>query len=283
MSEINNIKFINTIRLVWNQFYQDGCLNKAASLAYTSLLCLVPLLTVSFSVFSAFPVFKSLSAKVQQLILENLVATAAQTIQQYLQIFINQTAKLPVIGMIALLVAAVLLVISMEQAFNSIWRISKHRHGVIAFLLYWAVITLMPIVLAAVIVIIGYISALPWPTSLQLTFITKMLALCSPYIALFLVFTLLYIALPNCKVPTKSAVIAALVVTLLFELMRDIFTWFIINVASYQLIYGALAIIPIFLVWLYISWVVILFGVVISHILTLIKEGGSEHCNAQPS
>ena len=255
------------LKIVWLEFYAGGCLTRAASLAYTTLLCLVPLATVSFYVFTAFPTFKDLGAQIQDFIFSNFVAEAAKVVGQYMQTFINQAGKLSVFGMVFLLGTAVLLVFSMEQIFNAIWHVKRNRHGVTAFLLYWAVITLIPIAIGMVFVLNEYFWRLPFLASSNLAHFRQIMALCVPYIATFIAFLLLYQALPNCKVPVKSAMLGALVATILFELSRRAFALYILNFATYQLIYGALAAMPVFLVWLYISWVVVLFGAVVNYVL----------------
>lgn len=264
--------FKKTALQVCFEFKQIGCFSQAASLAFVTLLSLVPLLTVSFSVLGAFPVFKNLAAKLQELIFENFVAIPTQSLQEYLHIFVNQAAQLSEVGMFFLVVTAVLLVFSMEQTFNKIWHIRNNRKGATAFLLYWAVITLIPIVVATIVWTANYLIAQVNLIGPNLHFIEKFIYLIAPYFATFLAFMLLYVTLPNCKVNAHAAAIAALVATVLFELARKGFAIYILNFAVYRLVYGALAAIPIFLIWLYISWVLILFGVVINYVLTTKNE-----------
>ncbi|MFA6409144.1 MAG: YihY family inner membrane protein [Gammaproteobacteria bacterium] len=248
-------------RTVIADFTRNRCFSKAASLAYTTLLSLVPLLTVSFSVLSAFPVFKGLSAKMQGFIFQNFVSGAAETVQQHLQEFVEQTAKLPVLGLLVLVSTAVFLVFSMEQAFNEIWQVKKRRKDIPAFLIYWGVITFVPILVAIGITLSTYFFGPMFsPKVALLNFI-------EPYFVAYLAFTLLYIALPNCKVQLKYALIAAIPSSLLFELAKFGFTFYIAAFPTYKLIYGALATVPIFLIWLYITWLIILFGVVVNYAL----------------
>jgi membrane protein len=268
MKLINQLKEVRQIaKTVMHQFFHDGCLNRSVSLAYATLLSLVPLLTVSFSVLAAFPIFRDLGIKIQNLIFENVIATSAQTIQNYFINFISQTSKLPIAGMVFLLVTAVLLVFSMEKTFNLIWRVRKNREGMTAFLLYWAVITLIPIAIASVVGTINYLLAISSIAKLPPLAPTNFLAAFLPYLGALFAFNLLYLALPNCHVPFKCSFVAALIATVLFEIARKAFVYFVAYVANYTLIYGAVATVPIFLVWLYISWVVILFGVVVNYVL----------------
>ncbi len=258
----------------WRQFNQDNCFNRAAGLAYTTLLSLVPLLAVCFSVLSAFPIYQSATQKIQRLIFAYITPDSAKIVQQYFLNFIAQTSKLSIIGVAGLVATAVLLVFSMEQAFNNIWRVKCNRRGVTAFLLYWAVITLIPIVLAALYSIGSYSAKLAEVAGTPYYILENVVSVILPYVATFVAFFLLYLSLPNCKVPVGSGALAAIITTILFELAHRAFTFYINNFVSYELIYGTLATIPIFLLWLYVSWVVILFGAVLSHVLSKL------HCSS---
>jgi membrane protein len=268
MKVVMKIKYLHHIAWsTWQQFCEDGCWAKSASLAYVTLLSIVPLFAVSFSVLAAFPAFKELGAKIQDVVFANLVAESAETVQYYLQIFISQTSQLSVLGMFFLLLTAVILVFSMEQTFNSIWHVKLNRKGMTAFLLYWAVITLIPIVIATILWMAIYFTSLPFMSGPSVIFIENVLTFCSHYVATFLALMLLYVALPNCKVPLKSAAIAAIVATILFEIARKGFVLYVTHIATYKIIYGAVAAVPIFLLWLYVSWLVLLFGVVVNAVI----------------
>lgn len=264
----NNTNKINglgkLIKTVGQKFYMEGYFGRAASLAYTTLFSLVPLLAVSFAIFAAFPVFNDISAKIQQLIFDNFVATSAQTIHDYIFSFISQTAHLSVIGMIFLLVTAVLLVFSMESTFNAIWKVQERRHGGAAFLLYWGIITLIPIFVAMIAMILSSVMEFPL---LEVPVVKIIMLIVLPYVATFIAFFLLYFALPNCKVPLGSAALGGLVATILFGFAKYGFAIYVTTFANYKLIYGALAIVPIFLMWLYIVWLIILFGAVIGQVV----------------
>jgi membrane protein len=262
-------KFTYFFTQVFKQFYYDGCIGRAAGLAYTTLLSLVPLFTVSFSILSAFPVFHGVAAQIQNWIFANFVAESAQAVQQHLLSFMDQVSKLPILGMLFLLVAAVLLIFSMEQAFNNIWRVKKRRAGTSAFILYWGVLTFLPIVVSVILALTSYFFSLPFLfNGVILSGFKQFVFWILPYFTIYTAFSLLYLSLPNCSVPVKSALLAAIPTTIFFELAKFGFAFYITSFPTYKLIYGALAAIPIFLIWLYISWFIILFGAVISHVLT---------------
>lgn len=261
----NNLKA--TAILVWKEFNQGGCFIRAASLAFVTLLSLVPLLTVSFTILAAFPSFRELGHKLQQMLLDNLVAIPADTVREYMQTFVNQAAQLSVVGMVFLMVTAVLLVFSMEQTFNAIWHVKRNRKGVTAFLLYWAVITLIPIVIASIVWCANYLIAQLNLLNANFSLVEKTIIVIAPYLAALLAFMVLFITLPNCQVKYKYAFVAAFIATVCFEIGRKVFAIFITRFATYKIIYGAFAIVPIFLIWLYISWLIILVGVTINHVL----------------
>ncbi len=255
---------------IYNQFLDDGCMYRAAALTYTCLLSLVPLMTVSFAILAAFPFFNKISSELQNFIFSHFIAASGEVIQRYIQHFVAQTSNLSVIGFFFLVVTAVLLMFNIEQAFNAIWHIRFRRHGVSAILLYWAVLTLTPILLGLSIVISGYFMRLPVIAEATSNFwISETIIRLIPWLLSVSTFWLLYVAVPNCTVPLRFGLIGALASGTLFELAKFGFAIYVRNFPTYTLLYGALATIPIFLVWLYTSWIIILFGAVISNVLTV--------------
>jgi membrane protein len=246
------------LRAIITNFFNEGCPMMASGLAYISLLAIVPLMTVSLSVLAVFPAFKGIGEQIQKFIFDNFVTSSAQTIHQYLQAFMSQATKLSLPSTLSLLITAVLMIFAIEYNFNKIWHIQKHRNAIQAFLMYWAVLTLAPILIGVGFVITG--------TALH-TVINKTISDMFPYLFTFLALTLLYTLVPNCKVKIRYAMPGAIIATILFELAKHSFAFYITNFPTYTLIYGALAAIPIFLVWLYLSWLIVLFGASVSHTL----------------
>lgn len=134
-------------RFVIQHFAQDNCTYIASALAFTSLLAIVPLMSVSFAVFSSFPVFQKLTEPVQSFIFENFVPSTGKVIQTYLQQFASQVSKLSIWGFIFLIITALLVMFTIERAMNKIWHVDVSRRGVSAFLLYWAILSLAPVLL----------------------------------------------------------------------------------------------------------------------------------------
>jgi membrane protein len=259
------------IYLFWKQvvvhFIDIYGTTRAAALAYTTLFSSVPLAVMGVGILSAFPVFQDYSGKIQNFLISHFVAASADTIQLYLQDFSVKAASLSVSSVVFILIAAVMLIFTMESALNAIWRVQTRRHGATAFMIYWAVLTLLPILAGTGIAVSVYISSLPYfkGATEAIGGVVPLLEML-PFFLSWAAFTTLYIALPNTHVRFRDAVIGAFVAALLFEIGKHVFGYYITNFSTYEIIYGALAAIPIFLVWIYVSWIIILFGAVVTYV-----------------
>ncbi len=254
---------------IWRRFTQDGCSYRAAALTFTSLLSLVPLMAVSFAIITAFPVFQAFEKRVQDFIFSNFVPASGQAVQHQLQLFASQASNLSGVGMLFLVITAVLVMFTIEQAFNAIWHVPTRRKGTSAFLLYWAVLTLAPILMGISLAVSSYLISLPLVTGTaqSLGLLEPMLALV-PFLASWVTFTFLYVAVPNCYVPIRHGLGGAFIAAILFEVAKKGFAFYVTHFPTYKLLYGALATIPIFLVWLYVSWLIILFGAEVANSLS---------------
>lgn len=252
---------------VFVHFYNVDATTRAASLAYTSLLSSVPLAVVGISIFSAFPVFEEYSDKIQRFLITHFVAASADTIHEYIIEFASKAASLSATSLLFVLIAAVMLVFTMESALNAIWQIETRRHGATAFLIYWAVLTLLPLLAGASIVSSMYLMSLPYIKGAAETIggVIPFLEV-FPFFLMWMGFTALYVTLPNKKVFFLDAFLGALAAALLFESIKRGFGYYIQFYSTYELVYGALSAVPILLVWIYVSWLIILFGAVISFV-----------------
>jgi len=246
-------------------FFRVGGVSHAASLAYVTLLSLVPLMILGFNVLTIFPLFFGLQEKIQQFIFTNFVASSAQMILGHVKVFITQTQHLSVLGMIFLLITSAFMIFSMEQTFNQIWRVPKHRNVFHAITMYLAVLLFAPFLLG-----IGFIASsylINFKLFFGITMVTNEEAIFAvfPYLFTFSAFFLVYIIVPNCQVEMRHAAIGAAIATIFFEIAKYSFAIYIKIFPFYQLLYGAFSIIPIFLIWLYVSWLIVLFGAVVSH------------------
>ena len=253
---------------VWRHFSEDRLFDEAASLSYTSLLSMVPLLAVVFGVASAFPVFQQWSDQLQSFVFDNFVPAAGDQVQAYLQGFLDSVSKLTLPGTVFLILTALLLMVRIERAFNLVWRVPTARSIRNRVVMYWAVLTLGPLALGAAFalsaqpvfeqVAVGASSHSNWRAM-------------GIFSLSWLAFTLMFLLVPNRRVHFTHAAVGAFLSALLFGLAKKAFVAFVAN-ASFNVIYGALATIPIFLFWLYVVWIVILLGASLAASLTTFND-----------
>ncbi|RFA30439.1 hypothetical protein CAI21_05020 [Alkalilimnicola ehrlichii] len=235
----------------------DNCLQNAATLAYTTLLSIVPLLAVGFSVLAAFPVFEPLVDQVRTVIFTNLVPATGEVVSDYIEHFISQAAGLTVAGIAGLLVSALLLMSAIDKALNDIWSVRNRRRPLYGFMVYWTVLTLSPLLIGVAVLASTYVGTL----SAELARGPRqLLASVTPFLAQAAIFTFLYSAVPNRRVPLSHAVIGALLASFMFEIAKGGFAWYVAAFPTFEVIYGALATLPLFLVWVYVSWIILLTG-----------------------
>ncbi len=251
------------------RFKNDGCFYRASALTFTNLLAIVPLMFVVLSTLSAFPLFENLSNNVQNFIFENFVPSAGQVVKKYVLDFVDKTSNLSFVGLAFLILTAILMLYTIEQALNNIWRVHRHRRGVSTFMLYWAILTLTPILLGIGFGLSTYVLSLPGISSAAAMLgIKEWMFSMLTFSLIAAVFSIIYITVPNCHVPVRSGVLGGIIAAFLYEIARWGFALYLTKFSTYQLIYGALATIPIFLIWLYLLWLIILLGAEITHCLT---------------
>lgn len=256
-------------RFVARRFAEDHCAQVAASLTFTTLLALVPLITVTVTVFAAFPLFSDLITQLKIFMLVNMVPeVAGKIITVYMEQFSTKAAKLTLLGIAGLTVTTLLLMNTIDRTFNFIWRVRKPRGLLQRFLTYWTVLTIGPIILGASLSVTYYLVRLSLGYVQQVPLLGQFGLKLVPIVLMSIAFTLLYFTVPNRYVPIRHAFIGGLFAGVIFELMKRVFTFYITHFPSYTLVYGAFAIFPIFLLWLYFSWLVILTGAVIAAALS---------------
>ncbi len=253
-------------RLVWaylglvgRRFIDDGCYQSAAALTYVSLFAVVPMMTVTFSMFTLVPAFNDVGLQVREMIFDNFLPSAGLEIQSYLEQFSTQARRLSLVGVGILVVTAYMMLRNIERVFNRIWKTPGPRRGVSAFLLYWAMLSMGPFLLGAALLMSTYLlSVRLFEGDLGANAISLVFGYL-PWLLTALAFTLMYIVVPNCKVAFRNAVTGGLVAAIAFEVAKTGFGYFVAN-SAYTSIYGAFATLPIFLVWVYVSWMIVLGG-----------------------
>ncbi len=250
---------------VFRRFDQDRCLQIASSLTFTTLLALVPLATIMLTLMSAFPVFSGLAEHIHAFLLANMLPEkAGEVVSGYIEQFTGRAGRLTALGTAFLAVTAFMMMFTMERAFNSIWRVSRPRAVAQRVLVYWAALTLGPILIGASLSITSYLVGASLGITRQTPLAGSAILWLVPFSLTWAAFTLLYFGVPNRAVKPRDALIGGLVAAFVFELMKRSFAVFIAQMPTYTLVYGAFAVIPIFLLWIYFSWVVIVIGALIA-------------------
>lgn len=252
--------FAATLR---RRYVEDRCTRVAGALSYTTLLALVPLTAVVFAVLSAFPVFQPVMDLLQEFIYTNFVPASGEVVQKYLLQFAANAGRLTLWGLVFLFIAALMLMATIERTFNDIWHAPQRRQHLNVFLSYWALLTLGPVLIGLSLTVTTYIVSLPWfSQDAMLSGFRAFVFNSLPALFEFLAFLLLYTVVPNHPVKLRHAVVGTVMAVILFEIAKRGFAFFVVYFSSYRKIYGALAALPVFLIWIYVSWVVILLGAV---------------------
>lgn len=264
------------IRLLLGRFAENQGLPNAASLTYTTLLSLVPLMTVSLAVFAAFPVSDRVEERIQGFLFENFMPASGEVLKVYLEEFSSKASKLSGAGFAFLIVVALMMMANIDRAFNTIWRVRRKRSPLSMFMVYWAILSLGPLLIGGSVAVTSYLVSFPVFSDAAATFGRQLLVL-TPLLASMAAFSLLYLIVPNRRVPLRHAVAGGLLAALLFEMAKRGFAFYLTQFPTYEAIYGALAIIPIFLVWVYLSWVVTLLGAEFSYCLGIFASTRKHH------
>lgn len=247
------------------RFYNDNCFQTAASLTYTSLLALVPMMTIGFAIFSAFPAFGALQTRIQQAVFKNLVPEIGDAILEYMNRFMANAGQMPIFGIVGLAISAVLLIWTIEGSFATVWRVREPRSYVTRILSFWAIVSLTPLFAGASL----SLSSTLW-VALEFAHLEGVVnplagfGAILPFLLQLAGCTLLYLIIPNRDVFWLDALAGGAVGSILLEGSKAVFAWYMREYPAYQTIYGALATVPIFLFWLYIAWSTVLFGAVVA-------------------
>lgn len=252
--------FVEFGRFLVQRFLADRGPNSAAALTYTTLFAVVPMMTVTFAMLSAIPAFQGVGEQIQLYIFRNFIPSTGATIQEYLVAFTNQARQLTWFGVGFLMATALMMLLTIEKAFNVIWRVRQPRRGISSFLLYWAILSLGPLLLGAGFAMSTYITSLSLISGPHALIGARTVLKAMPLLLSVAAFTLIYAAVPNTRVPLRHALVGGIFTAVLFEAAKQLFGLYVGYFPSYQLIYGAFATVPLFLLWIYLSWMIVLFG-----------------------
>ena len=265
IGSLNMPELWRRIQYLFTRFNADRCSENSAALTYMSLFALVPLLTVVYTMASAVPAFQGLEVKVQAFMFENLMPDTNSEIRGYLDEFSQQAKNLTGPGIVFLVVTAVFMLRNIEKAFNQIWRASENRSPVSSFMLYWAVLSLAPVTIGLALALSTYLSSFAHILEdYDVIGVKAFMLKIAPLTLSTAGFSLIYAAVPNCRVPFKHCLVGGFVAAGAFHIARSVFTDLVVG-SSYTFIYGAFAAVPLFLLWIYLSWNIVLMGGILVH------------------
>ncbi len=243
------------------RFQHDRCAQAAAALTFTSLLALVPLMAIVFASFTAFAVFGDVREQLQAFIFESFVPHVGDVVSENLSRFAENAGRLTVVGTVILGVTALMLLLTIQDSFNRIWRVAETRPPWVRWPAYWTLLSLGPLLLAASFSLSTYLFAAARSIDVDaltgpLAWITEM----APMLLTAAALCPMYWLMPNYPVQWRHAMVGGLAAAGCFEVLKRGFALYVANFPSYEVVYGAMAAFPLFLVWAYLSWVVVLLG-----------------------
>ncbi|MDO8887458.1 MAG: YihY family inner membrane protein [Hydrogenophaga sp.] len=269
-----NFPWANTAITLRERFREDRLGITASSLTFTTTISLVPLFTVALAIFSAFPMFDRLQVTLQRWLVQSLVPPdIAKQVFSYLNQFAGKAGQIGWAGALVLLVTALALILTIDRKLNDIWRVRQPRSFTQRVLVYWAVLTLGPLLLAVSLTVTTYavtasrgvVSGLPGGVRFLLDAVQ--FALLTGGIAA------LYRYVPNTRVRWSHALIGGIFVATGLELAKKLLAWYLAQVPTYSVVYGTFATVPILLVWFYVAWVIVLLGAVVAAYLPSLLSG----------
>ena len=264
VSYLKTFPWRRAARLLARRFVQERLGQSAGALTFTTLIALVPLVTVALAVVTAFPIFDQFQTVLQRWLVESLIPESiSRQVLGYLTQFTNKASRLGSFGFAALMASAVALVLTIDRSLNTIWRVRQQRPWAQRLLLYWATLTLGPLMVAAGLVTMA--SLISWSGG-SLRYQgpgVKLFLDVLEFLLLWGGITGLYRFVPNTHVQWRPLLTGSFVTALVLEMARSVLTFYLASMPTFSLIYGAFATVPILLVWIYITWVVVLLGAVL--------------------
>ncbi len=244
----------------------------AGSLTFTTVLALVPLLTIALAIFTTFPLFSDFRTSLEINVLQSLIpGPIATTILDNLNSFSSKATRLSTVGAVFLLITAIAMLAMIERTFNQIWRVKEGRSPTQRLLIFWSMITLWPLLVGGSISLTSSFLGDPADIFQRFAFLGTVLYTLSSLVLTTLAFALLYVTVPNRTVAWRDAIWGGMLAALAFEFVKLMFVEFVTQFPTYTVVYGALAALPIFLVWIYSCWLITLFGALLTAALPTVK------------
>ena len=274
LADLLHFPWKSTAATLGERFREDRLGLTASSLTFTTTIALVPFFTVALAVFTAFPMFNKLQAALQGWLVQSLIPDAiARQVLGYMTQFAGKASRLGVAGLGALVVTALALVLTIDRTLNSIWRVKRPRPLGQRVMIYWAVMTLAPLLLGASLSISSYVISASRGLVAAMPGTVQVLLDVVEFFLLAAGLAALYRYVPNTPVRRSHAWTGALFAAIGIEVARRLLAWYIGKVPTYSLVYGTFATVPILLVWIYVAWVIVLQGAVIAAYLPSLVAG----------
>lgn len=270
----SRVQVRDLLRFARRRLNEERISEVAASLTFTTVLALVPVLTIAFAIFTTFPLFTTFRDSLDAYFVQILMPKGiSNTILDYLSQFAAKASRLSAVGAVFLIVTAIMMFGTVDRTLNQLWRVTEPRPFLQRMVIYWAVMTMGPLLLGASLSFASELSPLMGLLGRDAQLLRTTLMVLVSIAFSTLAFSLLYLTVPNRFVDWRDAVIGGLVAAIAFEITRRLFTFFIVQgpSSSYKVVYGALAAVPIFLIWVYLFWLITLVGAVIAAALPVVK------------
>ena len=274
LDDLAHLPWTNTVLTLRERFRDDRLGLTASSLTFTTTIALVPLFTVALAIFTAFPMFGKLQVVLQRWLIDNLVPdTIARQVLGYLTQFANQANQLGGAGLVILLVTALALILTIDRTLNGIWRVRRKRRLAQRIMVYWAAITLGPLVLGASITMTSYAVGVSRSLTGGALGGVGLLLDAAQFLVLAFGAAAMYRYVPYTQVKWSHAWAGGLFASVAMELAKQLLVFYLAKVPTYSVVYGTFATVPILLVWIYLAWVIILLGAVIAAYLPSLMAG----------
>jgi membrane protein len=258
-------------RYALHRFNRDGCFAAAGALSYTTLVSLVPLGVIALGILSAFPNFGAVRQELLALVFRNFVPQISEQANWWFQYFAESAAQATAIGIVGIAATGVLLLATVEDQLNALWRVTTPRPWGQRIVAYWTLMTLGPLLVGMSLTLSTYLDTAARRAGLDPQALAQyasswphFLARLVPFVLELVACTLLYCLIPNCAVRWRDGALGAAVAAVAIEILKIGFAIYVGTMSSYQTVYGALAAIPIFLLWMYVSWLAVLLGAVVA-------------------
>jgi len=270
------VTFGQFCKYVLNRFLDDNCNATAAALTYTTLFAIVPAITITFTMVTIMPSFESVMVQVQNFIFDHLVPTRGSSVDEFIMQFSTSASQLSAISLGVLFITVILLFNTIEVTFNRIWNVQAKRPMASKLLLFWALITLGPIMLGGSVAASIAVFNTKYLAFMKGTLTLSILIALVPLFFNLILFTVLFGFVPNCYVSLKHAWIGSMVTAFLMAVVKISLATGLFG-SNYNAVYGSFAAFPVFLLWIYSSWFVILFGANLTRCLPRYRSFRTHH------